>query len=106
MINYYISGLGVTLTLLLIWFYSPLRSTIGHFFSKSINSNEDFETALLFKSPFLGKLLGCYICSSFWCSLAIGLIFWVVFSLPNYFPFLTWFTYPCIAYIYKSIIDK
>lgn len=107
MITYYISALGVTLTLLLIWFYSPFRSTIGHLFlSKSISSNEDFETALLFKTPFLGKLLSCFICSSFWCSLGIGTLFWYVLNLPNYFPFLCWFTFPSIAYLYKSIIDK
>lgn len=107
MILYYISGLGITLTLLLIWFYSPFKSSIGYLFlSKSISSNEDFETALLLKSPFLGKLLGCFICSSFWCSLVIGVLFWSVFDLPNYLPLLTWLTYPSIAYLYKSIIDK
>jgi hypothetical protein len=107
MIEFYLSALGVTLTLLLIWFYSPFRTSIGRlFFSKSISSNEDFETALLYKSPFLGKLLGCFICSSFWCSLSIGTLFWLFFSLPNYFIPLCWFTFPSIAYLYKSIIDK
>lgn len=107
MIYYYTTGLLVTLTYLLIWFYSPLKTTIGQIFiNKNISNNEDFETALLFKSPLLGKLLGCYICSSFWLSLVVGIIFWGLFDLPNYFPILTWFTYPCIAYLYKTIVDK
>ena len=104
--NYYFIGLGVTLTLLLIWFYSPLRSSIGWLVNKNINSNSDFETWLLLKTPFLGKLLGCYICCSFWLSLIIGLLFWYFFKLSLCFPILTWLTYPSLAYLYKTIIDK
>ena len=106
MIEYYLAGLGTTLTALLIWFYSPMRSTLGQILiSKNIHTNDDFETALLYKSPFFGKLFGCYICCSFWGSLAVGVIFYAMFDLPGYFPFLTWSTYPSVAYLYKTVID-
>jgi len=104
---YYIAGLCINSTALLIWFYSPLKTTLGQIlFSKNIYSNDQFETALLLKSPLLGKLLGCYICCSFWSSLGIGLALWHIFSLPWFFPLLTWFTYPGLLYIYKLVLDK
>jgi hypothetical protein len=107
MISFYLAGLFTLLTCLIIWFYSPFKSSFGYIFiDKSINTNDQFETALLIKAPFLGKLLGCYICTSFWGSLIIGILFWIVFNLPDYFPLLAWFTYPSIAYLYKRIIEK
>lgn len=107
MIVHYLIGLGVLTTSLLIWFYSPLRTTLGQiFFDKNIFCNDQFETALLIKSPLLGKLLGCYICTSFWLSLCIGITSVIWFSLPLTFIPLTWFTYPGLAYLYKSIIDR
>ena len=105
--EYYITGLLIGATAMLIWFYSPLKTTLGQiFFSKDIYSNDQFETALLLKNSFLGKLLGCYICCSFWTSLAIGLILWYIFALPWFFPLLTWFTYPGLLYLYKLVLDK
>ena len=107
MILQYLIGLGTLTTLLLIWFYSPLRTSLGRiFFGKDIFSNDQFETALLIKSPFLGKLLGCYICSSFWLSLCIGLVGFTFFDLPLEFIPLVWFTYPGLAYMYKAFIDR
>jgi hypothetical protein len=104
---FYISGLAATATALLIWFYGPLKTTIGQIiFSKNIYSNDQFETALLLKSSFLGKLLGCYICCSFWLSLIVGSLLYYVFDLEWYFPLLTWFTYPSILYLYKLALDK
>lgn len=107
MILQYVIGLGILTTSLLIWFYSPLRTTIGQIvFDKNIFSNDQFETALLIKSPFLGKLLGCYICLSFWLSLLIGIGCFLYFKTPLSFIPLVWFTYPGLAYIYKAIIDR
>lgn len=104
---YYLAGLGTTLTALLIWFYGPLKATLGQiFFDKNIISNDQFETALIIKSPIVGKLAGCYVCCSFWCSLFVGCVLYSMFDLPGYFPFLAWFTYPSIAYLYKVILDK
>lgn len=107
MIVQYLIGLGILTTSLLIWFYSPLRTTIGQlFFDKNIFSNDQFETALLIKSPFLGKLFGCYICLSFWLSLLIGIGLTIFFKIHISFIPLAWFTYPGLAYVYKAIIDK
>lgn len=92
---------------LLIWFYSPLKTTLGQiFFDKNIFTNDQFETTLLLKNSFLGKLTSCYICSSFWLSLITGATLFFIFGLEWYFPFLTWFTYPSLLYIYKIILDK
>jgi len=103
----YIQGLFVTWTVLLIWFYSPIKVTLGQLFiDKNLYSNDQVETALMLKNIWLGKLLSCYICFSFWTSLIVGSVFYKIFDLPGYFPFLTWFTYPSLCYLYKSIIDK
>jgi len=103
----YAQGLLTTLTVLLIWFYSPLKVTLGQLFiDKHLYSIDQVDTALLMKNKWLGKLLGCYICCSFWTSLIIGIIFLKANDLPFTFPTLTAFTYPCIAYLYKVIIDK
>ena len=105
MINY-ISGLLIVQTLLLLWFYSPLRITIGQiFFDKDLYTFDQFETFLLVRSPVLGKLLSCYICSSFWSSLAIGVLFVIFCSSPWYWPFFTALSYPSICYLYKKVID-
>jgi len=107
MYSYYFIGLGVTLTGLLIWFYSPIKITIGQLlFGKCINSAEDFDVAIMFKFPILGKLQSCYICSSFWLSLLIGSLFTLLFGINYKFIFLAWFTYPSIAYLYKKFIDN
>ncbi|NBO98992.1 MAG: hypothetical protein EBU90_02520 [Proteobacteria bacterium] len=107
MIVFYLTGLGVTLTALTIWFFGPLKATLGQiFFDKNIYTNDQFETAMLVKYPLLGKLLSCYVCCSFWLSFLIGVGLLLIFNLPCYFPFLTWFTYPCIAYLYKSLVDR
>jgi len=107
MLIYYIIGVLVEFTALLIWFFSPLKTSLGQFFlSKQITTNEEFEIAIMMKSPFIGKLLSCYICSSFWLALFIGTLFKFLFCLPLEFIPLVWFTYPGLAYLYKSLIDK
>lgn len=106
MIPYFV-GLLTTLTILVIWFYSPLRITLGQLFiDKNLYSLDQVETAILIKNKWIGKLLSCYICFSFWTSLLVGLFLYKTLDLPGYFPFLTWFTYPSIAYLYKSIVEK
>lgn len=108
MITEYIAGYLITQTIILIWFYSPLRITIGQLFiDKTIYMTDHFETHLLMISPFLGKLLSCYICFSFWTSIIIGAAgLFICYDVPLYAPLLTGFTYPCICYLYKSIVDK
>lgn len=103
---YYISGLLLVQTLLLLWFYSPLRITIGQLlFDKDLYTFDQFETYLLVRSSILGKLLSCYICSSFWLSLNIGIGFVLFANTPWYWPFFTALSYPSICYLYKKIID-
>jgi len=104
---YYFEGLLITWTILLIWFYSPLKVTLGQLFiDKNLYSNDQVETAMLIKNKWLGKLLSCYICFSFWTSLLVGLFFVKTTEVPWYFSLLTWFTYPSLCYLYKAIIDK
>jgi len=104
---YYIQGLLVTLTTLLIWFYSPLKVTLGQLFiHKDLYTDDQVETAIMIKNKWLGKLLSCYICFSFWTSLIVGILFKFLFTLPLIFVFIAWFTYPSLCYLYKSIIDR
>lgn len=103
----YAQGLLITLTTLLIWFYSPIKTTLGQwFFDKNMYSTEQFETALLLKSKKLAILSSCFICFSFWTSLTVGIILAFANSLSPYFPLTTAFTYPSIAYLYKTFIDR
>lgn len=102
----YIIGLGATQTLLLIWFYSPLKTTIVQlFFKKDAIDGEILDTWLLLKSPFIGKLFGCYFCCSFWLSLIVGIVFMLWSGLSWLYPVITWLTYPSITYLYKKILD-
>jgi hypothetical protein len=104
---HYIEGLLITWTILLIWFYSPIKITLGQLFiDKNLYSTDQVETAVMIKNKWLGKLISCYICCSFWTSLAVGIILKLILDLPGYFPLLTWFTYPSLSYLYKKIIDK
>jgi hypothetical protein len=106
-IQHYIQGLLTTWTALLIWFYSPLRVTLGQLFiDKNLYSSDQVETAILIKSKWLGKLLSCYICFSWWTSLFVCLIIKYYYNLSLEFVFLGWFTYPSLCYLYKAIIDK
>lgn len=103
----YIAGLFTTLTILVIWFYSPIKITLGQLFiDKNLYSIDQVDTAILIKNKWLGKLLSCFICFSFWTSLVVGLLLMKILNLPWFFPFLTWFTYPSIAYLYKAIVEK
>lgn len=104
---FYILGLLLTLNACLIWFYSPLKVTLGQlFFNKDIYTHEEFETYLLISWPVLGKLLSCYICFSFWCSVVLGLIGVFAVHMPCIALVFTAGTYPALAYLYKTVIDR
>lgn len=105
-IETYTIGLLITLTVLLIWFYSPLKSTIGGVISPQIYLNEQFDTFLLVRNKWVGKLSSCYICFSFWTSLIVGVITSIICDYNILYSLLTAFTYPAIAYLYKSLIEK
>lgn len=103
----YGKGLLITWTILLIWFYSPLKVTLGQLFiHKNLYTDDQVETAIMIKNIWLGKLLSCYICFSFWTSLLVGLLFKILDNLSWSFVALCWFTYPSLCYLYKRIIDK
>ncbi len=108
MIIDYIAGYLIVQTILLIWFYSPLRITIGQLFlDKNMYMTDQFETYMLTLNPFLGKLLSCYICFSFWVSLIVGCVgSLLLYDTMAVIPCITALTYPCICYLYKSIVDR
>jgi hypothetical protein len=108
MIIDYTLGYFITQTILLIWFYSPFRISIGKIiFDKGMYTTEQFETYVLILSPFLGKLLSCYICFSFWTSLVVGSIgSFFLYDMEILIPAITALTYPSICYLYKAVIDK
>lgn len=104
---YYLKGLLTTWTVLLIWFYSPLKVTLGQLFiNKNLYTDDQVETAIMIKNKWLGKLLSCYICFSFWTSLVVGGFIKLYNHLDWSFVFLAWFTYPSLCYLYKALIDK
>jgi len=92
-------------SLLILWFYSPLTTTISHIFFKKndIYTFDQFIDFLSFKSTFLGKLLSCWICMSFWISLSIGIIGLLLLNYPIWYPLLTFFTYPSILFLIKQL---
>ncbi len=108
MIIDYIFGYLIVQTILVIWFYSPLRISLGQLLiDKNIYMTDHFETYMLTLNPFLGKLLSCYICFSFWTSFIIGCIgSFFLYDKEIIIPLATALTYPCICYFYKSIVDR
>ena len=103
----YAKGLLTTWTVLLIWFYSPLKVTLGQLFiHKNLYTDDQVETALMIKNKWLGKLASCYICFSFWTSLFISIFYKFACNLSWEFVPLAWFTYPSLCYLYKAFIDK
>jgi len=102
---YFINVLSV-LSFLLLWFFSPLKLTLGKLlFKKDFILLDEFDDRVFMINSFLGKLQSCYICTSFWISLFTGGIFMVLLSLPLYWPFLMFFTMPPIAYFFKKLVS-
>ncbi|NDB81406.1 MAG: hypothetical protein EB127_01465 [Alphaproteobacteria bacterium] len=98
-------GLLATLSALLLWFESPLKITLGKIiFNQTLKFNEEFDDILFMKVPLLSELSGCWICCSFWFSLAIGTLLTLCLGLEPWVPVLTFCCYPSIAYLYKKLI--
>jgi len=106
MIFFYLIGLLTVNSVLLLWFFSPLKITLGKILFKKDLMPDQFDDIIFIKSKILGKLISCFICLSFWLSLVVGLVFTVLFSLPLWWPFLIFFTYPSICYLYYSNIKR
>jgi len=100
----YVVGLLSVCSFLLLWFVSPLKITLAKiFFKKDIVVPSDFDDLLFLKNYILGKLSSCWICLSFWTSLAVGIILTFI-GQPQWFPILTFCTYPSLAYAFKTLI--
>jgi hypothetical protein len=103
----YIMGLLVVNSMLLLWFYSPLKTSLGKIIFKQILLPHEFDDRVYLKNNFLGELFSCYICCSFWLSLTIGIISKLLFSnLFLLYPLLTFLTYPAICFIFYKIYSK
>lgn len=103
-IDFFVAGLLFLCSTLLLWFVSPLKITLAKiFFKKDILLPTDFDDIVSIKAPLVGKLIGCWICTSFWISLALGCLF-VVMGQPLHTPLVTFLGYPGLAYIFKTII--
>jgi hypothetical protein len=105
MIIYFILGLLVTNSLLILWFFSPLYTTLSKIFlgKEDIYTFDQFIDFIAIKSYTLSTLLSCWICMSFWLSLIVGSFFMLSFNLPLWYPLLTYFTYPSILFLVKQI---
>lgn len=106
MITFYFIGLLIVNSLLLLWFFSPIKNTIGKIIFKKDLMPTEFDDLLFTKNKFLCKLSSCWICCSYWLSLAVGAFFMLCFSLPFYWPFLTYFTYPAFCYLFYTSIRR
>ena len=102
----FILGFLCTSSLLLLWFYSSLKTTLAKIlFKEQITNNDQFEDLIVirWKSENLSHLSSCYICMSFWTSLVVGCGMTLLGS-PNYMPLITFFTYPCLCYAMKKYV--
>lgn len=101
----YLLGLFSVCSFLLLWFISPLKITLAKLiFKTDIADIKNFDDLLYLKSKILSKLFSCWICCSFWLSLAVGLLLGYIYYDMMY-PVITFCTYPGLAYIFKKIID-
>lgn len=105
MIYTYVFGLLFVNSLLILWFYSPLPSSISKIFFKKNNvyTLDDFLDFVAVKNQTLSTLLSCWVCMSFWLSLMCGLILYLVLNVEFLFPLITFFTYPAILFLIKQL---
>jgi len=102
-IDFFAGALAVC-SILLLWFGSPLKITLGKlFFKKNFIMHTEFDDYLFMTNRLLSKLLSCWVCLSFWLSLATGAVFVFVCNAPLYTPILTFLIYPSICYVFKTI---
>ena len=103
--TYWISGFLFLLSILQLWFSSPLKITLGEIlFKEKLISETEFDDRLSVISDKLSMLSTCYTCFSFWTSLFIGIVLTALFDLPLYWPLITFFTYPPLAFAYKAYV--
>ena len=102
-INYIICSFILN-SLLVLWFKSPFKNTLGKFLFKKDLTSDQFDDRVFLKNKILGKLTSCWVCCSYWLSLLIGIVWVILFAYPYYWPFLLFFTLPFISYLFYSHI--
>lgn len=106
MIFDYILGLLIVLSLLVLWFFSPLKTSLSKIFFNKFLMPHEFDDYVSLKNQNLGTLISCWVCCSFWLSLLIGILFTFISNLPWYYPLITYFSYPGICYFYYTIVKR
>jgi len=100
-------GFFNALSLLVLWFESPLKITLGKLlFKQYYTKPEEFDDKLFTVNYFLGTISGCFICLSFWISLIVGICYTLILQLPMYFPIITFLTYPGVCYLALKTIKR
>ena len=95
-------GLLNASSILQLWFFSPLKTTLGQLIWKDkVISDSEFDDRLAIISDKLSMLSTCYTCFSFWTSLLIGAIYCLIFKLNLGWPFLCFFSYPPLIWLIK-----
>jgi hypothetical protein len=102
----YFLGLLTVQSLLVLWFFSPLKTTLSEIFLGKMLMPHEFDDWLFIKNKWAGELLSCWVCCSFWCSLAVGLFLTIIADQVWYFPLITFFTYPSLCFLFKSFIKQ
>lgn len=102
----FILGLLSLNSILLLWFFSPIKTSISEIFLKKSLMPLDFDDYIYSKNKIIGKLISCYICCSFWISLIIGIVFTLLFNLPITWPLITFFCYPGLSYLFFTFIKR
>lgn len=95
-------GLLSACSILQLWFFSPLKTTLGQFIWKDkVISDSEFDDRLAIINDKLSMLSTCYTCFSFWTSLIVGGIYSYIFSLNPVWGLLCFFTYPPLIWLAK-----
>jgi hypothetical protein len=105
----YILGLLIVNSLLVLWFFSPLKTTLSEVFLKQTLMPYEFDDRLYLRNKILGKLSSCWICCSFWLSLVIGIIITIIFYnsiVVNGFALITFFSYPSVCYLFYKTVSS
>lgn len=102
----YILGLLTVNSLLLLWFFSPIKTTLSEIFLKKSLMPLEFDDIVYVKSKILGKLTTCWICLSFWTSLITGTVMALIFNLSAFWPLVTFVSYPCLCYIFYTMVKR
>jgi hypothetical protein len=106
MIEIFLIGLLNVLSLLLLWFISPLKITLSKIIFKRELMHDSFDDLLYSKNKFLGELLTCWICCSFWLSLLVGIVYMFVLNLTPWWPIITFLSYPILCYVFNVFFKR